>query len=119
VLTSTRLRTSSGWRSASSCAIALPIEKPATSALGTASARSSAAGVVCHHAGRERACGQGRAPGPAVVEGGEAIAIGEPVELRLPRFGGVAQPGDEQDVRSGSVALDPKLGVADLYLLAH
>jgi hypothetical protein len=43
VLTSTRLRTSSGWRSASSCAIALPIEKPATWAEGTASARRTAA----------------------------------------------------------------------------
>jgi len=30
VLTSTRLRTSSGWRSASSCAVQLPPENPQT-----------------------------------------------------------------------------------------
>ena len=53
------------------------------------------------------------------IASGQLLGPDQPVELRLPRFGGVAQPGDEQDVRSVSVALDPELGVAGLHLLAH
>jgi hypothetical protein len=43
VLMSTRLLTSCGYLRASSCAITLPPEKPATWAAGTSSARSNAA----------------------------------------------------------------------------
>jgi hypothetical protein len=70
--------------------MALPVEKPATWAFGISSAPQQRRGVVCHPGRRERACGQGRASGPADVEGGEAIAVGEAVEPRLPRLGGVA-----------------------------
>src|ERR671920_1606990 len=91
----TRLRTSSGCRRASSCATALAIEKPATWALGTSSAQQRGGG---HRGRREAPLGQRRAPRTAVVEGGEEVAVREPLELRLPRFGGVAEARDEQDV---------------------
>jgi hypothetical protein len=64
VLTRTRLRTSSGCRRASSCAMALPIEKPATWALGTSSARSSAAASSAIALAKRRPSGSDVRPAP-------------------------------------------------------
>jgi hypothetical protein len=75
--------------------------------------------VVRHRRRRERPVGQGGAPRPAVVKGGEAVAVGEPVELRLPCLGGVAEPGDEKDIRPLPLALDPELGPVGADWLAH
>ncbi len=76
-------------------------------------------GVVSHRGRRERPLGQRRAPRTAVVEGGEEVAVREPVELWLPRFGGVAEPRDEQDVGSLPSALGPDLDVAGVDCFAH
>jgi hypothetical protein len=54
--------------------------------------------------------GPGRAPRPAIVEGGEAVALGESVERWLPGLGGIAEPGDDQHVGALATALDPELG---------
>jgi hypothetical protein len=63
--------------------------------------------------------GNGVRPAPRVVEGREAVAVGQAVELELPGLGGIAEPGDEQDVRSVAAALDPELSVAGLDHLSH
>jgi hypothetical protein len=76
-------------------------------------------GVVGHRGHRQRPLGQRRAPRTAVVEGGDAVAVREPVELGLPRLGGIAQPGDEQDVGSLPSALGPELDVVDVNCFAH
>jgi len=76
-------------------------------------------GVVGHGGHRERSGGQRRASRPAVVEGGEPVAAGEPLQLELPGLGGIAQPGDEQDVWPCSPALDPHVQVARADILAH
>jgi hypothetical protein len=47
------------------------------------------------------------------------MAVGERVELRLPRLSGIAQPGDEKDIRSLLVALDPELDLAGRHALTH
>jgi hypothetical protein len=76
--------------------------------------------IVGHRARREATLGQRRAPRTTVVEGGESKAVREPVELWLPRFGGVTEPRDEQDV--GSLlpsVLGPELDVADVDCFAH
>jgi hypothetical protein len=52
--------------------------------------RAQKRGVVGHHGHRERHVGQRRAPRTEVVEGGEAVAVREPVELGLPRLGGLS-----------------------------
>jgi hypothetical protein len=69
--------------------------------------------VVGH--GRRRQCpvGQRRASDAPVVEGGQAVAVGQPVELVLPRLGGVAEPGDQQHVGPVAAALDPELELAN------
>jgi hypothetical protein len=66
-------------------------------------------GVVGHGGHRERPLGQRRAPRPAVVESGEPVSVREPLELEVPGLGGIAQPGDEQDVGPLSPALDPQV----------
>jgi hypothetical protein len=76
-------------------------------------------GVVGHRARREAPLGQRRAPRTAVVEGGEEVAVREPVELWLPRFGGVAEARDEQDVGSVPSALGPDLGAVGVNRFAH
>jgi hypothetical protein len=75
--------------------------------------------VVGHHGCREVPLGQRRAPHTSVVEGGEEVALREPVELWLPRFGGIAEPRDEQDVGSLPSALDPDLGPVGVDGFAH
>ena len=77
------------------------------------SAQQSGGGVG-HRGRRERLLGQRRAPRSRVVEGGESVALREPVELWLPRFGGVAEPSDEQDVGPLPSALGPDLGAASV-----
>jgi hypothetical protein len=69
-------------------------------------------GVVGHHGNRERTVGQRGAPRPAVVERDQAIAVREAVQLELPSIGGIAEPGDEQDVWPLAAAHYPKLDVA-------
>ena len=76
-------------------------------------------GVVGHRGRREAPLGQRRAPRAAVVEGGDEVAVREPVELWLPRFGGVAESRDEQDVGSLPSALGPELDVAGVDCFAH
>jgi hypothetical protein len=49
-------------------------------------------GVVGHGGRRQRLAGQWRSSHSAVVEGGEPVTVREPVELRLPRLGRVAEP---------------------------
>src|SRR5215208_4767336 len=63
--------------------------------------------------------GQRRAPRTAVVEGSEEVAVREPIELWLPRFGGVAEPRDEQDVGSLPSALGKDLGAVGIDWFAH
>ena len=83
--------------------------------------RAQQRGGVVGHRGRREAppLGQRRAPHTAVVEGGEEIAVREPVELWLPRFGGVAESRDEQDVGSLPSALGPDLGAVGVDRFAH
>ena len=76
-------------------------------------------GVVGHHRHRQRLLGQRRAAGAAVVGGDQPVAVRKAVELRLPRLGGVAEPAEEDHVRSLSDLLDVDLDVAGAHLLAH
>ena len=97
----------------------LPPEKPATWAEGMSSARRTRGRVVGHHLDRDRAAGHGGPTRPAVVERGQAVAVGEPVELELPRLDGVAQAADEQNVRSFADLLGPDVEVTGAYMLPH
>jgi hypothetical protein len=64
-----------------------------------------------------------RAPGinsaTARQSSGRAVAVGEPVELELPRLDGVARSADEQDVGSLADLLGPDVEVTDAYVLTH
>jgi hypothetical protein len=73
-------------------------EKPATWAEGTSSAPQHLGGVVGHRLHRERSGWHGGPTRSPVVEGGQAVAVGQPVELELPGFDGVAQTPDQQHV---------------------
>jgi hypothetical protein len=64
-------------------------------------------GVVGHHLRRDRTPRHRGAAGAPVVEGGQAVAVGQPIELELPRLDGVARPPDEQDVWSLADLLGP------------
>jgi hypothetical protein len=75
--------------------------------------------VVCHHLGRDRSARHGGSTRPAVVERGQAVPVGEPVELELPRLDGVAQASDQQNVRSFADLLGPDVEVAGAYMLPH
>lgn len=59
-------------------------------------------GVTGHGGHREWLGRQRRAAHPAVVIGGELVAVREPVQLELPGLRGIAEPGDGQDVCSSS-----------------
>ena len=76
-------------------------------------------GVIGHGGHRERLGRQRRAAHPAVVVSDEPVAVREPVQLELPGLGGIAEPGDEQDIRPGSLALDPHVQGPRAYVLAH
>jgi hypothetical protein len=68
--------------------------------------------VVGHHLDRHRAVGHCRPAGAPVVEGGHAVAVGQPVELELPRFDGVAASADQQDVGSLAHLVGPDVEAA-------
>jgi hypothetical protein len=70
-------------------------------------------GVVGHVLDREAVGGHRRPAGAPVVERGQPVAVGEGGELGLPRLGGVAESGEEQDVGACSLLDVPQLGVAD------
>ncbi len=78
-----------------------------------------AGGVVGHQLDGQRSFAERRAPRTAVVEGGEPVAVGEPVELELPGLGRVAEPGEEQDVGAVAPSLDPHADVAGVDGPAH
>jgi hypothetical protein len=70
-------------------------------------------GVVGHVADGETFGRQRRPSGPAVVEGGQPVTVGQPVQLKHPGVGGVAQPGDQQHVGAVASLFDPQLDLAD------
>ena len=55
----------------------------------------------------------------AIVESDEPVAVGEAVELWLPRLGWIAEPRNQQHIRALSTALDPELDVASHSPLAR
>ena len=71
-------------------------------------------GIVGHRGGVERfGLGrQWRSARPGVVEGDEAVAVGQAVELELPRLHGIGETAEEQHVRSGTTRLDPEGSVS-------
>lgn len=76
--------------------------------------------VVRHRLNRQRRTT--RVGGPAraaVVKGREAIGIGEPVQLELPRFDGIPEPADQQHIRALADLLRPDSQVPALYVLSH
>jgi hypothetical protein len=78
-----------------------------------------AGGVVRHRLHGDGAFGHGGPTGPAVVERGQAVAVGEPIELELPRLDGVPRAADQQHVRSFADLLGPDVELAGAYMLAH
>jgi hypothetical protein len=62
--------------------------------------------VVGEHFHGERAARHRSAARAAVVERSDAVAVGEPVELELPRLDGVAEAPDQQHVRPRADLLD-------------
>jgi hypothetical protein len=68
-------------------------------------------GVVGQHLYRDRAGWHGGPARPPVVEGGQAVAVGQPVQLELPRLHGVAQAPNQQHVRSLADLLGPDVEV--------
>ncbi len=76
-------------------------------------------GIVGHHLRRDRTPRHRRPPCPPVVEGSQAVAVGEPVELELPRLDGVARSADEQDVGTLADLLGPDVEITGAYVLAH
>ena len=65
-------------------------------------------GVVGHAIHGEWGVGQRRAADPAVVEGDGAVAGGEILLLKRPRFGGIAESGDEQNGRAIAALVHPE-----------
>jgi hypothetical protein len=59
--------------------------------------------VVGHRLDQERCFGHRRPARPAVVERSQAVAVGQPVELELPRLDRVPEAADQKHV--GPVAL--------------
>ena len=76
-------------------------------------------GVVGHHLHGRRSVGHPRAARAAVVEGRQPVAVGQPVELELPRLDGVAEAADQQDVRSLAHLLGPDVQVTGPDVLSH
>jgi hypothetical protein len=56
---------------------------------------------------------------PRIIERGQAIPIGQPVELELPGLDGIAQAPDQQNVWSVTNLLGPDVEVTDAYVLSH
>jgi hypothetical protein len=75
--------------------------------------------VVGHQLRRDRSVRHGGAARAAVVEGGEAVAVGQPIQLELPGLDGVAQAADKQDVGSLADLLGPDVEVAGRDVGAH
>jgi hypothetical protein len=75
--------------------------------------------VVRHHLHGDVTVRHRGSAGPPVVEGDQTVAVQEPVELELPRFDGVAQAADEQDVRSSTDLFRPDVEVTDANVLTH
>ena len=88
-----------------------PIEKPATWAPRTSSARSTptASSAIV---GAGRTVGQRVRPAPRLSKAASAVAVGEPVELRLPRLNGVAEATDQQHVGPVAALVDIQVDVA-------
>ena len=76
-------------------------------------------GVVGHRRHGGRPLGHRRPARPAIVEGGHAVAVREPVELELPRLDRVAEPADQEDIRSLADLLDVDVELPRPYVLSH
>jgi hypothetical protein len=82
--------------------------------------RSEDAGrVVGHLLHRDRSVRHGGPARAPVVEGGQAVAVGQPVELELPGLDGVAQATDEQGVGSLADLLGPDVEATGAHVLTH
>ena len=71
-------------------------------------------GVLRHRGGVERfGLGrQWRSARAGVVESDEAVAVGQAVELELPRLDGIRETAEEQHIRSDATCLDPEGSVS-------
>ena len=71
-------------------------------------------GVIRHRGGVEGfGLGrQGRSARAGVVEGDEAVAVGQAVELELPRLDGIRETAQEKHIRSDATCLDPEGSVS-------
>jgi hypothetical protein len=76
-------------------------------------------GVVGHCLYRGWPLGHHCAARSAVVEGGQAVAVGESVELELPRLDGVSKPADQEHFRSLADLLGPDLELAGQHVFPH
>jgi hypothetical protein len=75
--------------------------------------------VIRHDLRRDRALRQRGSPCPTIVEGGHAVAVGEAIQLELPRLDGVAEAPDQQDVRSFADLLGPDVEVTGADVVTH
>jgi hypothetical protein len=75
--------------------------------------------VVRHRLDRDRTFRHRRPTRPPVVERSDPIAVGESVELELPRLDGVTQATDQKDVRSLANLLGPDVELARPDVVAH
>jgi hypothetical protein len=78
-----------------------------------------AGGVVRHRFYRHRTFGHRGPSRPTVVEGSQPVAVGEPVELELPRLDGVAEAADEKHVGSLARLLDVNVHVVGGDRVSH
>jgi hypothetical protein len=78
-----------------------------------------AGGVIGHHLHRDRPSRHRGPARPPVVERRQPVAVGEAIELELPRLDGVSESADKQDVRSSADLLGPDVEVAGAYVLTH
>jgi hypothetical protein len=65
--------------------------------------------IVRHHFRGYRTLRHHRATCPAVVERDQTVAIGEPVELELPRLHSVSGAADEQHIWASAQLIGPDL----------
>jgi hypothetical protein len=75
--------------------------------------------VVGRGGHRERLLTHGRASHPAVVIGGEPVAVLQPVQLELPGLYGIGQPRDDQHLRALTATLHPEIDVPGPHLFTH
>ena len=68
---------------------------------------------------RERLLTHGRASHPAVVIGGEPVAVRQPVQLELPGLHGIGQPRDGQHLRALPATLHPEIDIPGPHLSTH